>query len=43
MTYHIPGWVPAEEFVKLAEETHTPLVRNDQVLFPLALIAEGAE
>jgi lysophospholipase L1-like esterase len=29
MTYHIPGWVPVDEFVAMAEKKHTPLVRND--------------
>jgi hypothetical protein len=29
MTYHIPGWVPVEEYVELAAKTRTPLVRND--------------
>ena len=29
MTYHIPGFPPVEEFVKMAEECHVPLVRND--------------
>jgi lysophospholipase L1-like esterase len=29
MTYHTAGSIPVEEFVAMAEEQHTPLVRND--------------
>jgi lysophospholipase L1-like esterase len=36
MTYHIPGWVPVEAFVRMAEETGAPLVRNDLAFAAIA-------
>lgn len=29
MTYHLPGFPPVEEFVRMADAEHVPLVRND--------------
>jgi lysophospholipase L1-like esterase len=36
MTYHIPGWLPVDEWIDMAQDTHTPLVRNDLAFAPLA-------
>jgi hypothetical protein len=35
MVYHLPGRIGADEFVRLAEATHTPIVRNDLAFAPL--------